>query len=50
MNEHQDHCLKLKKKVYALAQSTRESQKKLILMLKTIGFVEHKSDPCLLLN
>jgi hypothetical protein len=50
MNEDQDNCLQFKKKIYGLVQSAREFYKKLILVLKSILFVENNSDPCLLLN
>ena len=43
-----NYCLKLKKTIYGLVQSAREFYKKLILVLKSIGFKENKSDPCLL--
>ena len=41
-------CLRLKKTIYGLVQSAREFYKKLIEVLKSVGFVENKSDPCLL--
>jgi hypothetical protein len=40
MNEDQDHCLQLKKTIYGLVKSAREFSIKLILVLKSIGFVE----------
>ena len=40
--------LRLKKTIYGLVQSAREFYKKLIEVLKGVGFVENKSDPCLL--
>jgi Reverse transcriptase (RNA-dependent DNA polymerase) len=43
-----NYCLKLKKTIYSLVQSAREFYKKLILVLKSIGFKGKKSDPCLL--
>jgi hypothetical protein len=43
-----NYCLKLKKTIYGLVQSAREFYKKIILVLKSIGFKENKSDPCLL--
>jgi Reverse transcriptase (RNA-dependent DNA polymerase) len=41
-------CLRLKKNIYGLVQSAREFYKKLICELKNLGFLENKSDPCLL--
>jgi Reverse transcriptase (RNA-dependent DNA polymerase) len=41
-------CLRLKKTIYGLVQSAREFYKKLICELKNLGFLENKSDPCLL--
>jgi Reverse transcriptase (RNA-dependent DNA polymerase) len=43
-----NYCLKLKKTIYGLVQSAREFYKKLIWVLKSIGFKANKSDPCLL--
>jgi Reverse transcriptase (RNA-dependent DNA polymerase) len=40
--------LLLKKTIYGLVQSAREFNKKLISVLKSLGFKENKSDPCLL--
>ena len=40
--------LRLHKTIYGLVQSAREFYKKLIDVLKVIGFVSSKSDPCLL--
>jgi len=54
MNVHEglginpSYCLKHKKTIYGLVQSAREFYNKLILILKSIGFMENKSDPCLL--
>jgi hypothetical protein len=45
-----NECLKLKKTIYGLVQSTREFYKKLIEVLKGVDFVENKFDPCLLLK
>jgi Reverse transcriptase (RNA-dependent DNA polymerase) len=42
-----NECLKLSKTIYGLVQSAREFFKKLIPVLKSIGFKENKSDPCL---
>jgi Reverse transcriptase (RNA-dependent DNA polymerase) len=43
-----DYCLKLKRAIYGLVPSAREFYKKLTLVLKSMGFKENKSDPCLL--
>jgi Reverse transcriptase (RNA-dependent DNA polymerase) len=48
LNEDQDHCLLLKKTIYGLVQSSREFCKKLIQVLKGLGFIVNKSDTCLL--
>jgi Reverse transcriptase (RNA-dependent DNA polymerase) len=40
--------LLLKKTIYGLVQSAREFYWKLIQVLKGLGFIENKSDPCLL--
>jgi Reverse transcriptase (RNA-dependent DNA polymerase) len=48
LNEDQDHFLLLKKTIYGLVQSAREFYRKLIQVLKCLGFIENKSDPCLL--
>jgi hypothetical protein len=50
INDYQDHCLQIKRKMYNLVQSAREFCKKLFLVIKSIGFMENKSDPCLLSN
>jgi hypothetical protein len=50
MSENQEYCLQSKKTIYWLIQSAREFYKKLILVLKSIVFVENNSDPCLLLD
>jgi hypothetical protein len=42
-----NNVLKLSKTIYGLVQSAREFYKKLISVLKSIGFKENKSDPCL---
>jgi Reverse transcriptase (RNA-dependent DNA polymerase) len=41
-------CLLLKKAIYGLVQSAREFYNKLLSKLKSMGFTENKSDPCLL--
>jgi Reverse transcriptase (RNA-dependent DNA polymerase) len=48
MNSNLDDFLLLTKTIYGLVQSAREFYKKLISVLKSIGFKKHKSDPCLL--
>jgi hypothetical protein len=50
MNEDQDYCLQSKKTSLGLVHSAREIYKETILMLKSIDFVENKSDPFLLSN
>jgi Reverse transcriptase (RNA-dependent DNA polymerase) len=48
LKEDQEHCLLLKKRIYGLVQSTREFYRKLIQVLKRLGLIENKCDPCLL--
>ena len=48
MNANPNDCLLLTKTIYGLVQSASEFYKKLISVLKLIGFKESKSDPCLL--
>ena len=48
MTTNDNKCLMLKKTIYGLVQSAREFYKKLIQVLKGVGFNENKSDPCLL--
>ena len=48
MNSDSNNCLLLTKTIYGLVQSAREFYKILISVLKSIGFKENKSDPCLL--
>jgi Reverse transcriptase (RNA-dependent DNA polymerase) len=48
MNTKKNVCLKLKWNIYGLVQSAREFYKRLIGVPKGVGFVENKSDPCLL--
>jgi hypothetical protein len=50
MNEDQGHCIQSKKTIYGLVQSAREFYKKIIMVLKSTGFLEDKSDTCLLSN
>ena len=45
-----DECLKLLKSIYGLVQAARQWWKKLIEILKRIGFVVNKADPCLLMR
>jgi Reverse transcriptase (RNA-dependent DNA polymerase) len=42
---HSNECLRLKKTIYGLIQSAKEFYKKLIEVLKSVGFVENKVDP-----
>jgi hypothetical protein len=48
MSQDDNTCLLLKKTIYGLVQSAREFYNKLLSILKSIGFTENKSDPCLL--
>jgi hypothetical protein len=48
MNQDDNTCLLLKKTIYGLVQSAREFYNKLLSTLKSMGFTENKSDPCLL--
>jgi hypothetical protein len=48
MNQDDENCLLLKNTIYGLVQSAREFYKKLLSTLKSMGFTENKSDPCLL--
>jgi Reverse transcriptase (RNA-dependent DNA polymerase) len=41
-------CLRLKRTIYGLVQSARELYRRLVDILKGLGFIENKSDPCLL--
>jgi hypothetical protein len=50
MKVDQDHCLQLKTKIYRLVQIAREFYQKLILVLKSIGYLENKSDPYFVLS
>jgi Reverse transcriptase (RNA-dependent DNA polymerase) len=40
----------LKKSLYGLVQSTRQFFKKLVAVLKSIGFSQSTADPCLLMK
>jgi len=48
LNQDPNCCLLLKKTIYGLVQSAREFYNKFLSTLKSAGFVENKSDPCLL--
>jgi hypothetical protein len=48
MSQDDKTCLLLKKTIYVLVQSAREFYNKLLSTLKSMGFTENKSDPCLL--
>jgi Reverse transcriptase (RNA-dependent DNA polymerase) len=48
MQQDSNSCLLLKKTIYRLVQSAREFYNELLSTLKSMGFTENKSDPCLL--
>jgi hypothetical protein len=48
LSQDDNTCLLLKKTIYGLVQSAREFYNKLLSTLKSMGFTENKSDPCLL--
>jgi hypothetical protein len=48
MSQNDDTCLLLKNTIFGLVQSAREFYNKLLSTLKSMGFTENKSDPCLL--
>ena len=48
LQQDSTNCLFLKKTIYGLVQSAREFYNKLLSTLKSMGFAENKSDPCLL--
>jgi hypothetical protein len=48
MSQDDYTCILLKKTIYCLVQSAREFYNKLLSTLKSMGFTENKSDPCLL--
>jgi Reverse transcriptase (RNA-dependent DNA polymerase) len=48
MESNGNECLLLNKRIYRLVQSAREFFKWLIEVLKSVGFIGNKSDPCLL--
>jgi hypothetical protein len=49
--EHKEtDCLLLKKSLYGLVQSARQFFKKLVAILKSIGFTQSTADPCLLMK
>ena len=43
-------CLLLKKSLYDLVQSARQFFKKLVAVLKSIGFMQSTADPCLMVR
>jgi transposase InsO family protein len=47
-NTGKEDCLKLEKSIYGLVQSARQWWKKLVKILKEIGFKSGNADPCLL--
>ena len=47
MNEGQDKCLFLNKTIYGLVQSARQYNRKLVKILRRIGFQGGYADPCL---
>jgi len=48
MESNANECLLLNKTIYGLVQSAIQFYRRLIEMLKNVGFIENKSDPCLL--
>jgi hypothetical protein len=44
-----DECVLLKKAIYGLVQSTRQFFKKLIQVLKSVGFKGSSANPCLMM-
>jgi hypothetical protein len=50
MDQEDNTCLLLKKTIYGLVQTAREFYNKLLSTLKSMGFTENKSVPCLLLR
>jgi hypothetical protein len=48
LQQDSNSCLFLKTTIYGLVQSAREFYNKLLTTLKSMGFIENKSDPCLL--
>jgi hypothetical protein len=48
MSQDDNTCLLLNKTIYGLVQSAREFYNKLLSTLKSMGFTEKKSEPCLL--
>ena len=47
MESNNNECLLLNKAIYGLVQSAREFYRTLIEVLKSVGFIKNKSDPCL---
>ena len=50
LDHNPDDCLVLKKALYGLVQSARQFFKKLVEILKSIGFVQSTVEPCLLVK
>jgi hypothetical protein len=50
MSQDDNTFLLLKKTIYGLVQSARDFYNKLLSILKSMGFTENKSDPCLFLR
>ena len=48
MEHTSSEVLLLEKSIYGLVQSARQFFKKLVTVLKEIGFVQNIADPCLL--
>jgi H2-forming N5,N10-methylenetetrahydromethanopterin dehydrogenase-like enzyme len=48
LNHKPTDCLILKKSSYGLVQSARQFFKKLVEVLRSIGFTQCKAEPCLL--
>jgi Reverse transcriptase (RNA-dependent DNA polymerase) len=48
MENKETDFLRLKRSIYGLGQSARESYKTLVEVLKNGGFIENKANPCLL--
>ena len=48
VGDPKSECVKLLKTIYGLAQSSREFFKKMVTVLKEIGFNQNQAEPCLL--
>ena len=46
----EDECLKLNQAIYGLVQAARQFWKKLVKILKTLGFKGGYPDPCLMMK